>query len=107
MTFNSAPNQICIPISILNDTVDEVTELFTVILGTADRAVIFTQPSADVFIIDVIGKHQLSLGLVTVTHCIPAMHIVCSWTNLALDSFSFTLMEEKSCYVRNGVCTNK
>ena len=62
VTFSSAPSQMCIPVFISNDNVVEVTELFTVRLETTDRAVLFTQQSADVTIMDSTGRHLLSLG---------------------------------------------
>jgi len=52
----------CFPVFILNDNVVEVTEFFTVTLETTDRAVQFTQQSADVTIMDSTGRHLLSLG---------------------------------------------
>jgi len=51
----------CIPVSISNDDVVEVTELFTVTLETTDRAVQFTQQSADVTIMDSTGKYLQSV----------------------------------------------
>jgi len=62
VTFSSAPNMMCFPIFILNDNVVEVTEFFTVTLETTDRAVQFTQQSANVTIMDSTGRHLLSLG---------------------------------------------
>jgi len=42
----------CIPVSIADDNVSEETELFTVLLDSADSAVQFTLQSANVTIID-------------------------------------------------------
>ena len=42
----------CIPVSITDDNVSEETELFTVLLDSADSAVQFTLQSANVMIID-------------------------------------------------------
>jgi len=61
VTFSSAPSQMCIPVSISNDNVVEVTEFFTVTLETTDRAVQFTQQSADVTIMDSTGKYLQSV----------------------------------------------
>ena len=56
VTFSSAPDQICITISISDDEVVEETESFTVTLVTEDPAVLIIQPFASVTIIDSTGK---------------------------------------------------
>ena len=63
VTFSSSPSQICIPISISNDSVVETTELFTVTLEAADPTdqFQFTQQSAEVSIIDSTSKYFMSV----------------------------------------------
>ena len=52
VTFNSAPSQMCIFITILNDFITEANELFTVMLDSTDPAVQLTLSSASVTILD-------------------------------------------------------
>ena len=66
VTFTSAPDQMCISVSISNDNVVEAAELFAVILGSADSAVVIAQPFSSVTIIDSTRKHLLSVCL---DHC--------------------------------------
>ena len=57
VTFSSAPDQICIPISISNDGVVEETESFAVTLVTEDPAVLIILQFASVTIIDSSGTY--------------------------------------------------
>ena len=52
VAFNSAPSQMCISITILNDFIIEPNELFTVTLDSTDPAVQLTLPTASVTILD-------------------------------------------------------
>jgi len=52
VTFSSAPDQMCIPISISDDEVVEETESFAVTLVTGDPVVQLTLSNASVIIID-------------------------------------------------------
>ena len=52
VTFNSAPSQMCISITILSDIIIEPNELFTVTLDSTDPAVQLTLSSASVTILD-------------------------------------------------------
>jgi len=63
-TFSSAPDQICIPISISDDGVLEETESFAVTLVTEDPAVLIIQPFASVTIIDSTGKYLFVLAVI-------------------------------------------
>ena len=73
VTFTSAPDQMCISVSISNDNVVEAAELFAVILGSADPAVVIAQPFSSVTINDSSGKHLLSVCL---DHC----YIFCTFS---------------------------
>ena len=57
MTFSSAPDQICITISISDDGVVEETESFAVTLVSQDPAILIMLPFASVTIIDSTGKY--------------------------------------------------
>ena len=61
VTFTSAPDTMCVSVSISNDNVVEAAELFAVTLGSADPAVVIAQPFSSVTIIDSTGKHLQSL----------------------------------------------
>ena len=61
LTFTSAPDQMCITVSISNDGVVEPTESFTVTLSSTDPAVQLPQPSTSVTIFDSTGKYLLSV----------------------------------------------
>jgi len=75
VAFTSAPDQMCISVSISNDNVVEAAELFLVILGSADPAVRITQPFfSTVTIIDSTGKYLLSVWII-VAHFIPSIHV--------------------------------
>ena len=63
MTFSSAPDQICIPISISNDEVVEETESFAVTLVSEDPAIELTLPNASVIIVDGSSKYMHSVIL--------------------------------------------
>ena len=52
VTFNSAPSQMCISITIRSDFIIEPNELFTVTLDSTDPAVQLTLSSANVTILD-------------------------------------------------------
>ena len=52
VTFSSAPSQMCISITILNDFIIEPNELFTVTLDSTDPAVQLTLSSTSVTILD-------------------------------------------------------
>ena len=52
VTFNSAPSQMCISITIFSDFIIEPNELFTVTLESTDPAVQLTLSSASVTILD-------------------------------------------------------
>lgn len=76
LTFSSAPDSMCISISIFNDTVEELTESFAVTLSSTDPAVNFSIPNATVTIIDdnVTSKYTpsfCSLGRHMIGLCIP------------------------------------
>jgi len=60
-TFSSAPDQMCITITIFDDEVVEETESFAVRLVSEDPAVIIMQLFASVTIGDSTGKHLLVL----------------------------------------------
>ena len=90
VTFSSAPDQMCVTISISDDGVVEETELFAVTLVSEDPTVQLTLPNASIIIMDrsskytpfvhSVGKHRISLGvLVSVHSCNACMH---SWTQL-------------------------
>ena len=64
VTFTSAPDTMCVSVSISNDNVVEAAELFAVTLGSADPAVVIAQPFSSVTIIDSTGKHLLDCCLV-------------------------------------------
>ena len=61
LTFSSAPDQMCITVSISNDGAVEPTESFTVTLSSTDPAVQLPQPIASVTINDSTGKYLLSV----------------------------------------------
>jgi len=63
VTFSSAPDQICIPISITNDEVVEETESFAVTLVSEDPAIGLTLPNASVIIVDGSSKYMQSVIL--------------------------------------------
>ena len=52
VTFNSAPSQMCVSITILSDFIIEPNELFTVMLESTDPAVQLTLPTASITILD-------------------------------------------------------
>ena len=52
VTFSSAPSQICVSITIINDFMIEPNELFTVLLDSTDPAVQLTMAFASVTILD-------------------------------------------------------
>ena len=52
VTFNSAPSQMCISITIFSDFIIEPNELFTVMLESTDPAVQLTLPTASITILD-------------------------------------------------------
>ena len=81
VTFSSAPDQMCIPISISDDEVVEETESFAVTLVTEDPAVLIIQPFASVTIIDSTGKCTCLFWLSEVKdHSIARVHAVNSCT---------------------------
>ena len=83
VTFSSAPSQMCIPVSILNDNVVEANKLFTVTLESSDPAVQFTLSFASVTIIDSSGKYLLCVCSPAIYH--PASyklaHIIVTYLN--------------------------
>ena len=52
VTFSSAPSQMCVSITIINDFMIEPNELFTVLLESTDPAVQLTLAFASVTILD-------------------------------------------------------
>ena len=52
VTFNSAPSQMCVSITIIDDFMIEPNELFTVLLESTDPAVQLTLASASITILD-------------------------------------------------------
>jgi len=61
VTFSSAPDQICISISISDDEVVEETESFALTLDSLDPAIPIMLPFASVTIIDSTGKYLFVL----------------------------------------------
>ena len=66
VTFSSAPDQICIPISISDDGVVEETETFAVTLVTEDPAIVTMLSFAAVSITDSSGKYLLDVFFLAV-----------------------------------------
>ena len=60
LTFSSAPDQMCITVSISNDGAVEPTESFIVTLSSTDPAVQLMSPTASVTIFDSTSKYLLS-----------------------------------------------
>ena len=52
VTFSSAPSQMCVSITIINDFMIEPNEVFTLLLETTDPAVQLMSTSASVTILD-------------------------------------------------------
>ena len=72
VTFSSAPDLMCVSVSISVDDVTEENEFFSVVLESTDRAVQFTIPFANVTIID--GTCPPSIYFAS------RQHAVHSWT---------------------------
>ena len=95
VTFSSAPDQMCSPVSISSDTVVEATESFAVILESTDPVVQVTQQFASVIIIDsepsskytqsgyFVGGWRICLCVIAF---VSAMHAVHSCTTLDRDN---------------------
>jgi len=78
VTFSSAPDQMCSPVSISSDIVVEATELFAVILESTDPVIQVTQQFAGVIIInfepDFVGGHRISLCVIAFVSALHAVH---------------------------------
>ena len=83
VTFTSAPDQMCISVSISNDNVVEAAELFAVVLGSSDPAVVIAQPFSSVTINDSTGMHLLSVCLDHYIFCTFNPCFLCSYIRTA------------------------
>jgi len=85
VTFTSAPDQMCISVSISNDNVVETAELFAVGLESTDPAIQITQPFSSVIIIDSTCKHPLSVCLdhcYILSTCNPLLYTAIFWAKV-------------------------